>query len=1019
MKQFRESIRNKALLALGMIVLVFFLVQFALVLIGAKLGEERANEQNQIKMNMLTNIISDGNTRRVAADEHIISHEEIDIRLVTNLLKKLVTEDGYTGPVVLPGGFVAKLRSGHVILPEEYREFNGIVTSEMIEKGLRSDALSVVVSPMPADQEDAAENGEASNSSSSFLSFEMISEDAVYVSVMTEEEYNAYLDGHSYNIKEALEYADRAFGGITLAVQRQDDELSLAWQIGMDETENPLPVLGITEETIREKNPVLILHDQEYLCSYNEIITRGADGGNPVLIQMLPQSSLREQNIKRALLVNLVMVMILLMVIVYVLSVQRYTAEHELTDEQARRYKPDRMRWRMLNVGILSILIVFILAILVESVGQLYVELRYGRDALQIVSKQLETINEDWQTSLEEEEESWYAYYGEEMATLLSSYPELDTKETLQESSEILGIDYIMLFDSDGKLTQCSRNYFGYTLTDRTVRELYDFHRLLYGMSGSISLDTSEDGVTGLKRHLIGVSIPSEKSEMHGALILALMPDAVKEWAAQFNKNIQLTVASGSYCFAADSSTGEILYSNAASMVGKTIQELGLPESSLRNGYMDLASISRGDYLVVTNRNGNWVYYFAVQAETLFAPVLQYGALTAVLFALVLALLLAFLLGGYNEKAYQEWTDLNVQSRLREKSSNSGISLDEVLTTLERSEGSDVQDTTDAQEETIQQKISALLKKISSFVGWDQMLPKDKMITAFRAGSIVLLIACLKILYEEQLTNESYKTMLGFLLHGDWMRGLNLFGLCSTLLILAIAYLVNLLSLLILKLTAGVASEAGQTVYRLTYSCIKYVTMFGVVYFGLGYLGFPASTIIASLSVVSLALSLGAQGLISDILAGLAVVFDRSFQVGDVVEINGTRGTIEEIGVRSTKMSVHGNNILTINNHEISNIVNMSKRFSQYKLDIRVSSELPLISLEEMLNRELPPIGRRCAEIIEGPYLIGVTELTTAGREAITLSIGAMIREKDSYKVKLFLNREIKLLFEREHINLM
>ena len=59
-----------------------------------------------------------------------------------------------------------------------------------------------------------------------------------------------------------------------------------------------------------------------------------------------------------------------------------------------------------------------------------------------------------------------------------------------------------------------------------------------------------------------------------------------------------------------------------------------------------------------------------------------------------------------------------------------------------------------------------------------------------------------------------------------------------------------------------------------------------------------------------------------------------------------------------------------------------------------------------MLNRELPPIGRRCAEIIEGPYLIGVTELSTAGREAITLSIGAMIREKDSYKVKLFLNRE-------------
>ena len=87
-------------------------------------------------------------------------------------------------------------------------------------------------------------------------------------------------------------------------------------------------------------------------------------------------------------------------------------------------------------------------------------------------------------------------------------------------------------------------------------------------------------------------------------------------------------------------------------MVGKTIREFGLPESSLRDGYMDITAVSGESYLVVTSREGNWVYYFAVNAGTMFKPVLRFGLLVAALFAVILALLLAFLLGNYNEKNY-------------------------------------------------------------------------------------------------------------------------------------------------------------------------------------------------------------------------------------------------------------------------------------------------------------------------------------------------------------------------------
>ena len=90
------------------------------------------------------------------------------------------------------------------------------------------------------------------------------------------------------------------------------------------------------------------------------------------------------------------------------------------------------------------------------------------------------------------------------------------------------------------------------------------------------------------------------------------------------------------------------------------------------------------------------------------------------------------------------------------------------------------------------------------------------------------------------------------------MRGLNLFSLCSCLIIIAIAYLVNIFSSLLLKLTGLIFAGQGETICRLLYSCIKYITVLGGIYFCLEYLGFPTSTILTALASVSLAISLGA-----------------------------------------------------------------------------------------------------------------------------------------------------------------
>ena len=88
-----------------------------------------------------------------------------------------------------------------------------------------------------------------------------------------------------------------------------------------------------------------------------------------------------------------------------------------------------------------------------------------------------------------------------------------------------------------------------------------------------------------------------------------------------------------------------------------------------------------------------------------------------------------------------------------------------------------------------------------------------------------------------------------------------------------------------------------------------------------------------------------------------------------------------------------------------------------------MGESVSLLQLEELLNRELPLIGKKNPLIQEGPYLRGVNGLSGLefGVEVqmLSLSIGAMIDEKDRSAVELFLNREIRLLFEREGIPLM
>ena len=219
---------------------------------------------------------------------------------------------------------------------------------------------------------------------------------------------------------------------------------------------------------------------------------------------------------------------------------------------------------------------------------------------------------------------------------------------------------------------------------------------------------------------------------------------------------------------------------------------------------------------------------------------------------------------------------------------------------------------------------------------------------------------------------------------------------------------------LILKKVAKFLSH-GKAVIDLTCSLIKYAAIIVLVFFVLKTLGVDTTTILAGIGILGLVVGLGAQPLIADIIAGFFIIFEKLFDIGDIIVADGFRGTVKEIGVRTTKLIDAGGNIKIINNADLKNIVNMTNQLSLAVCDIGIEYGESLERVEAILKDNLESIKQAIPDIKEGPFYKGVAEL---GDSAVVIRFVANCDEGARYQVERDMNRQFKLLFDRNNINI-
>ncbi|GAB2319952.1 mechanosensitive ion channel family protein [Alkalibacterium sp. s-m-22] len=149
-----------------------------------------------------------------------------------------------------------------------------------------------------------------------------------------------------------------------------------------------------------------------------------------------------------------------------------------------------------------------------------------------------------------------------------------------------------------------------------------------------------------------------------------------------------------------------------------------------------------------------------------------------------------------------------------------------------------------------------------------------------------------------------------------------------------------------------------NTLYTLSKNSFHAIIYFFLVYTILELMGVPVGTLVASAGVVGLALSLGAQGFVSDIVNGFMILLEKQLDVGDVVELSGILGTVEDVNLKTTKVRDFDGTTHFIPNRSITVISNRSRADMRVMLHVRLFPETDLNkvrSVLEQVNREWIP----------------------------------------------------------------
>jgi small-conductance mechanosensitive channel len=184
----------------------------------------------------------------------------------------------------------------------------------------------------------------------------------------------------------------------------------------------------------------------------------------------------------------------------------------------------------------------------------------------------------------------------------------------------------------------------------------------------------------------------------------------------------------------------------------------------------------------------------------------------------------------------------------------------------------------------------------------------------------------------------------------------------------------------------------------------------------LSALGVNIAPLLASAGVAGLAISLGAQTLIKDLIGGFLILVENQYAVGDAITVNAVSGTVERLTLRATYVRDINGNLYVVPNGDVRIVGNQTKEWSRALVDVSVASEEDLDRVTEILQGVTQAFAQDAdfgPQLLESPQILG--PLSTV-EWAVTIRVMVKTQPGKQWRVSTELRRRLSGALAREGV---
>ena len=210
------------------------------------------------------------------------------------------------------------------------------------------------------------------------------------------------------------------------------------------------------------------------------------------------------------------------------------------------------------------------------------------------------------------------------------------------------------------------------------------------------------------------------------------------------------------------------------------------------------------------------------------------------------------------------------------------------------------------------------------------------------------------------------------------------------------------------------ADRKKKTLISLLKNIIKYLIMIFVVLAILSVYGVDTSALVTSIGVAGVIIGLAFQDMVRDFLAGVLILFDNHYALGDVVTIDGFTGEVVSFGLMTTKLKAANGEGMIIANSAFKKVVNYSINNTVHYINIDVAYDTDIDKLEKCL-KEMTPEVEKIDGYIGNYKLLGIQEFATSSiKYMVMLECKSNVR----FQVKRDFNKILRKYFNKYKIEI-